>query len=465
MLDWIGYNGQNILNKHVMDNSCGDGAFLKEVIIRYITAASARNLSTDLIRKHLSKYIHGIEIDCKAQERCLANLENTAKQFGLYHVSWDIQCADALTVTNYEGRMDYVVGNPPYVRIHNCRLPEAIRNRYTFIQQGNFDLYLAFFELGFRMLRNKGQLCYITPVSWFYSLAADRFRQHIASHKNLLEIVDMQHYQIFSGITSYTIVSRFSKTQSSNHIQYNHFNPHHYDKVPVTLLTLDEVMIQGKFYFDTKERLDTIRQIKSGQYPQLIRAKNGFATLADSLFFNDDIPSSDYTIPVLKVSKGLWYKGFFPYDKQGRPITEEQLHLNKQLVDYLETVKPVLMKRDYREQHWWLYGRSQAIGDVYKNRIAVNSLVRDENDLHIHYLHPGDGVYNGFYMVVSDQEQARTIADMLKTPHFIEYIRMHRIYKSGGYYEFRAKDLEQYINYTFNLLNKQSIVNTQNQDE
>ena len=63
-------------------------------------------------------------------------------------------------------------------------------------------------------------------------------------------------------------------------------------------------------------------------------------------------------------------------------------------------------------------------------------------------------------MVVSDQEQARTIADMLKTPHFIEYIRMHRIYKSGGYYEFRAKDLEQYINYTFNLLNKQSIVNT-----
>jgi len=35
ILDMAHYNGAHILKKHVIDNSCGDGAFLCEIVDRY----------------------------------------------------------------------------------------------------------------------------------------------------------------------------------------------------------------------------------------------------------------------------------------------------------------------------------------------------------------------------------------------------------------------------------------------
>jgi adenine-specific DNA-methyltransferase len=36
MLDIISYKGKSILKKHVIDNSCGEGTFLIEIVTRYI---------------------------------------------------------------------------------------------------------------------------------------------------------------------------------------------------------------------------------------------------------------------------------------------------------------------------------------------------------------------------------------------------------------------------------------------
>lgn len=54
--------------------------------------------------------------------------------------------AVSLVVKN-ELRYDYVVGNPPYVRVQ--RLPDELRrywvNQYEWAE-GNFDIYIPFFE-------------------------------------------------------------------------------------------------------------------------------------------------------------------------------------------------------------------------------------------------------------------------------------------------------------------------------
>ena len=47
ILDMSGYYGNAILQKHVIDNSCGDGAFLVEIVRRYCEAASNAGLSKD----------------------------------------------------------------------------------------------------------------------------------------------------------------------------------------------------------------------------------------------------------------------------------------------------------------------------------------------------------------------------------------------------------------------------------
>jgi adenine-specific DNA-methyltransferase len=74
MLDLIAYKGEQILQKHIIDNSCGNGAFLVEIIERYIKAYKQKNNSLCGIENDLSKYIHGIEIDKTEWAECIKNL-------------------------------------------------------------------------------------------------------------------------------------------------------------------------------------------------------------------------------------------------------------------------------------------------------------------------------------------------------------------------------------------------------
>lgn len=448
MLDWVGYSGPGIIRRHFMDNSCGAGAFLLVAVERYILAAFAGHLPLGLVKKHLATYIHGIEIDADACERCISSLDTLAQHYGIRHVRWDIRQADALGVSDFDGRMDFVVGNPPYVRNHNVILSDDVRNRYSFIQLGNADLYLAFFQLGFRMLSPEGRMCYITPVSWVYSKSGSVMRQYLASHSLLAELVDMGHYQVFPGISTYTVVTLFTRA-GANKVTYSVFDESTWSRRPLSCLPTADCLIDGRFYFGTPAQLDAVRQIRQAQYPRHFIVKNGFATLADSLFFNVDVPSSTFTIPVLKASRGVWYNGFFPYDASGRPITEDELHSSPEMVAYLDSVKSALVGRDFRDGHWWHYGRTQAVCDVYKPRMAVNSLVRDKRDLRVVPLPPGTGVYNGFYVLSDNADCLSAVGDLLLADAFLDFIRMLRIYKSGGWYEFRAKDLEQYLNYAF----------------
>ena len=59
-------------------------------------------------------------------------------------------------MSSYDERMDYVVGNPPYVRVHNLTRHYEDVKRYSFAASGMTDMYLAFYELGLRMLNERG---------------------------------------------------------------------------------------------------------------------------------------------------------------------------------------------------------------------------------------------------------------------------------------------------------------------
>lgn len=66
---------------------------------------------------------------------------------------------------------DVVVGNPPYVDSERMVQQGAhgLRRRLTqamTLTRGNWDLYIAFFEIGFRLLQHQGVLTYITPDKW-----------------------------------------------------------------------------------------------------------------------------------------------------------------------------------------------------------------------------------------------------------------------------------------------------------
>ncbi len=452
ILDCIGYDTyDHIVKKHIIDNSCGDGAFLVEIVNRYCNSFEGTKKE---LKRDLETYIHGIEIDLDERNKCVANLDKVVFNFDIENVQWDVLCADALFVTNYDKKMDYVVGNPPYVRVHNLESSYEQVKAYKFANGGMTDLYLAFFELGFNMLRYDGQLCYITPSSWLNSLAATNMRQYIVMNQNLVALIDMEHFQAFEKITTYTIISHFKKSHCSNKFDYYIYNKENNSRKFIANLDLQNCYIDSCIYLGTSEQLQRLRQIKVSQNNRYVSVKNGFATLADNVFIGDAIPESPITIKVVKGSTGKWYNCLFPYDRNGKPLSEEKIFENKDVRCHLIANKKALLKGNVEYKGWYLFGRTQALADVYRPKLSINSLIRTAADFKLIELKSGEGIYSGLYAIANIDISWKEIKNIIVSDEFVGYIKLLRKYKSGGYYTFNSKDVEQFINHNLSIKNK-----------
>lgn len=448
ILDMAGYHGRNILKKHVIDNSCGDGAFLSEIIKRYCIEAEKSKMPREELLSDLENYIHGIEIDPVERESCLKNLTKITNSFNIKNVRWDIICADALTINKYDGKMDFVLGNPPYVRVHNFGDSFYSVKSFDSAKSGMSDLYLVFYEIGINMLSHNGVLGYITPSSFFNSLAGCFLRKEIVDNNLLDKLCDLQHYQVFES-TTYTTIAILKKNKSHDMVEYFRFD--NKNKIPyyVDTLVASDFYIKGNFYFAEKEQLAILSKILSNFNKSDILVKNGYATLCDSVFINDFDFDSKYIIPVIKSSKGTKKRIFFPYDKQGNLIPENEIMSDKALYSYLLNYKDKLVRRSNEkkdEKFWYAFGRSQAIRDTYKNKLTINSLIRDENDLKFVYAPAGTGVYGGLY-ITSVSIPFEIIKETLQSKEFATYISLLGKYKNGGYYTFSSKDIKAYLDY------------------
>lgn len=466
MLDYVNYTCPcNILNRHIIDNSCGDGAFLTEIVRRYCSSYLTENTSIQTLKSDLETYIHGIEIDGQEWAKCKENLDLVAEQFGISGVNWDVINADTLTISQYNGKMDYVVGNPPYVRVHNLS-DSTYQNvkRFSFAQGGMTDLFVVFFEIGFNMMAPKGVMCLITPSSWLTSVAGGVLRNYLLHSKQMNGVIDLGHYQPFKA-TTYSLISRFS-TAKSDTIEYNTFNEERLCYELVDTIRLEEMSIGDSFYLADSNTLGQLRTIRTTPHPQQVRVKNGFATLADNVFIGD-WNFSGMTINVIKSSTGKWYKCIFPY-KGTTPIPLAEIEQSyPDVYTHYMTNKPLLCKESQHNNDkqsalqidlfgsptdnrrakttWHLFGRTQAIGDVAKDKIAINSVIKDKNSIKLSLVPRGNGVYGGVYILSSVGFE--TIERIVKSDDYINYIATLKNYKSGGYYTCSAKDIELYINY------------------
>ena len=451
ILNFSGYKGNCILKRHAIDNSCGDGAFLKKIVKRYCEEAVRANYSSDELKNDLQTYIHGIEIDNDEQKSCISNLNNIIKEYKLQDIEWDVLCGDALTEDKYNRKMDFVLGNPPYVRVHNLGNAFDEIKKFSFSQGGMTDLFIVFYEVGLRMLKPSGTLGYITPNSVFNSLAGKHMRSVLMQNNLLDKVIDLKHYQAFNA-TAYTAILILRKNKNNSDVEYYEFDEEKLSPKYVERLKADDYYIAGNFYFSKKENLKTMKKIQSNFCKCDIEVKNGYATLCDDVFVNDFEFESPYIIPAVKSSKGQRKKILFPYDKECRLIPEEELKKDKNVYKYLSANKEKLLKRSNEKDSktfWYAFGRSQAISDTYRDKVAINSLIRNKDDFKFTEAPAGTGVYGGLY-IISDTIPAKQILEALKSDEFINYIALIGKYKSGGYYTYSSKDVKAYLDYKFN---------------
>ena len=465
MLNKIGYRpSADIHDKHIIDNSCGDGAFLVEIVDRYIKhGVLNRDISKNELKKGLEKYIHGIEIDSNLCRKTVLRLNSVAAKYSITGVEWDICNADTVDCLNKYKLMDFVVGNPPYCKIHD--LSQEKRLKYKQIcgdAKGTFDSYVMFFWIGIKMLKHTGKLIYITPSSWTTSLYAQQFREWLLKKDGIISITDMQHKKVFNEATTFTMITELGNWFHNETTKVYTFNEEGICK-EVNNAPLKEYKIGNKsnFYFKCNEKLSILRHIDDIEATdKVFTVKNGFATLNDKLFIGKMSEMADFLrdpnmILCTKASKNILQSIIYPYDKEGKPLKFEELSI---------PIQNILLRRAYglkvdtTKENWYLYGRSQAINDVFKNKFAINNLIKTKEDVKLHYTCQGAGVYSGLYILADDdykdKKKCKFVEDILNTDEFVEYIHSLGRYKNGGFSTFSSKDLEKYLNYKYYKLYK-----------
>lgn len=131
ILDDIGYAGDEVLTKKIMEPSFGDGAFLSEIIKRIIKAGRKQSLSEKEISDIIQNNVFGIEKDEKIYKKAISRLNGILEEYKMPKIEWkNLINGDTLTEwEKHKEKYDYVVGNPPFVRIHN--IPEGYRDILT----------------------------------------------------------------------------------------------------------------------------------------------------------------------------------------------------------------------------------------------------------------------------------------------------------------------------------------------
>jgi len=180
---------------------------LLEIRDKYFNARTIK--SKNNLRKKLEKkidYRGGGNIFSSEREKQL----RTYHPFDSENVT---QFLDPDFMFGVQGGFDVVIGNPPYIDSEGMvkhgqkQLREFIAKSYSFTK-GNWDIYIAFFELGFNLLSAKGILAYITPDKWISKPFGDQLR--ISLTKNIFSILQAGR-NVFESANVDSIVTLFKR--------------------------------------------------------------------------------------------------------------------------------------------------------------------------------------------------------------------------------------------------------------
>lgn len=112
---------------------------------------------------------------------------------------------------------DLIVGNPPYVSTQNINSEYAkkIRERYSDIIEGNFDLSIPFIFNTVESLKPNGIGALVLSSKFTSSNYGKKICKILSRETQIIEIIDFGDSQVFKGKTTYTCCIIFRKLKSN----------------------------------------------------------------------------------------------------------------------------------------------------------------------------------------------------------------------------------------------------------
>lgn len=454
----------------VLDPSCGCGAFLVAAV-EYMHNKYAVSYS-DII----SSYIFGVDIDKNAIDRVKSLLSLVVLMNGeIEDCRFNLICADTLNIETSntlkyfcENGFDCVIGNPPYVRNKNMNeKTKALLNNWTSSSVGNVDLYIPFFEIGIKMLSERGKLGYITPNSYMQGVNARNLRRFFSQEKKQLSIIDFRDSQVFENVTSYTCITIVDNSISSDIIKYYRINDVNTLEKPNFSDYCFDDFPEGSPWRMHESSIDkVIHKLESSGTPlSNWKIRNGLATLKNDVYFFSPIKEDEkfyyrlYDGKIYKIEKKICInvakpniikseaelkqkmeKAIFPYIRKDDTYTiiDEAAFKTSypEAYKFLNLCKPVLLKRDKGHGNypaWYAYGRTQGMNNFGK-KLLIPYISGEP--VAVLSLDPNVLFYCGYALLSDDVDELKILKVFLESKVFWYYIFNTSKPYSKGYMAF-----------------------------
>lgn len=222
ILDLCGYTAdRDLVSLTAIEPSCGSGAFIGPMTERLVDSA----------RKH-GRSLDDASGSIKAFDLLSRNVDQTRELIGEVltkdggapagqardlATSWT-RHADFLLDAPSPESVDFVVGNPPYIRLEELATDRSAAYREICrTMGGRSDIYIGFYEMGLRALKPGAALGFICADRWMRNAYGSRLRNMIGRGWSMETVINMTGVNAFEeAVDAYpaiTVLLRQSQRQ------------------------------------------------------------------------------------------------------------------------------------------------------------------------------------------------------------------------------------------------------------
>lgn len=222
ILDLVGYvaEEEDLGQKVIVEPSCGTGAFLIPAVERLIDSARIHGRDLSSLRSAIRAFDlldANASIARKAAATCLVDAGVVPEEADEIAGTW-VLTGDFLLYDHLENSADFVVGNPPYIRLED--VPSDLTTEYRRrcpTMKGRADIYVGFIERALDLLKPAGRLGFICADRWMHNQYGSALRRLVAERFAVDTVVAMHEVDAFEDeVSAYpaVIVLRNGKQES-----------------------------------------------------------------------------------------------------------------------------------------------------------------------------------------------------------------------------------------------------------
>lgn len=194
-----------------VEPACGTGAFLGPMVSRLsascrrygrsLSQASGAIRAQDLLSRN-------VEASRRLAEEILIQDGWSARQAATAADAWVHEGDYLLDACQIEG-VDFVLGNPPYIRLEDVPASRMAAYRAAYpTMSGRSDVYIGFYEAGLRSLKPGGVLAFICADRWMRNQYGQQLRQLISRQYSVEATVVMHDVDAFDEqVSAYPAIS------------------------------------------------------------------------------------------------------------------------------------------------------------------------------------------------------------------------------------------------------------------